>query len=121
LQVDLFGMDPQTGIALPPTVDPITGAITAPGSNIVLTRSGNTVTGTAFIRVAQTTTTGGGGGGGGGTTVTNVVSGAIRLRGKIGHGDVRGTFQTINPDGTFVNKRQAFELGLPIISGRFEG
>ena len=119
LQVNLFGMDAQTGIALPPTIDPITGAITTPGTNIILTRSGNAVTGLAFISVAQTTTTGGGGGGG--TTTTNVVSGAVRFSGKIVKGRISGTYRTINPDGTFVNQRQAFELGLPIISGKFSG
>jgi len=119
MQIDLFGMDAQTGVALPPTLDAVTGAIITPGTNIILTRAGNSVTGLAFIRVAQTTTTGGGGGGG--TTTTNVVSGAIRISGKIVKGKISGTFQTVNPDGTFVNKRQAFELGLPIISGRFSG
>jgi hypothetical protein len=50
-----------------------------------------------------------------------VVSGTVRITGKISKGKITGTFQTINPDGTFVNKRQAFELGLPIITGRYSG
>ena len=70
LQIDLFGMDAQTGVALPPTLDPITGAITTPGTNIVLTRAGNSISGVGFIRVALTTTAGGGGPGGGISTTT---------------------------------------------------
>ncbi|HEV8607555.1 MAG TPA: S8 family serine peptidase [Tepidisphaeraceae bacterium] len=118
LQVDLFGMDAQTGVALPPTLDPITGAITTPGTTIVLSRNGNAITGLGFVRVAETTTTGGGGPPG---TTSNVVSGAVRFTGKIVKGKVTGTYRAINPDGSFVTNRQAFELGLPNISGTFTG
>jgi subtilase family serine protease len=117
LQVDLFGMDAQTGVALPPTLDPITGAITTPGTTIILSRNGNTITGLGFVRVAESTTTGGVGGG----TVTNAVSGAVRFTGKIVKGKITGTYRAVNPDGTFVTNQQAFALGLPNIAGTFTG
>jgi hypothetical protein len=117
LQIDLFGMDADTGIALAPVLDPITGAITTQGTTIILSRNGNAVSGLAFVRVAETTTTGGGGGG----ATTNVVSAPIRITGKIVKGKVTGTFRAINPDGTFITNAQAFALGLPIVSGKFSG
>jgi hypothetical protein len=113
-RTDLFGMDAQTGIALPPTVNPATGVITVPGTPIVLSRNGNTVTGLAFMRVAQTTVAGP-------IVTTNVISGGIRIEGRINKGKFTGTFRAINPDGTFVTSAQAFRLGIPLISGRFNG
>jgi hypothetical protein len=116
LQIDLFGMDSQTGAPLPPTLDPITGAIITPGSTMILSRNGNTITGLGFVRVSQTTAGGGGGGG-----VTNVVSTAVRFTGKIVKGKVSGTFRAIDTDGTYITTQDAINLGLPLVSGKFSG
>jgi len=123
--IDVFGMDEQDGQPNVPAYDQRfpdfqtgVGQLLAPGTSIHLVRNGNSLTGHAFYLITIGTTTAGGGGGG--TTTNQYFYFPLQFRGKVVNGKISGDFFTQDINGDRV--RGAFnDIGLPVVSGHFEG
>ncbi|HEV8292020.1 MAG TPA: hypothetical protein VGP94_08850, partial [Tepidisphaeraceae bacterium] len=125
VNIDVFGMDEQDGQPNVPAYSPTfidfqtgVGELLAPGTPIHFSRNGNSLTGHAFYLITIGTTTTGGPGGG--TTANTYFYFPLVFRAKIINGKITGDFFTTDLNGDRV--RGAFnDIGLPVVSGHFEG
>ncbi len=119
--VNIYGVNPETGVSTPTILDPVTNAVTTPGTQIYLYRTNKEIIGIAYYKVTATTTTtdtGAAAGAAQGTTTTTT-TGAVKFVGHVNtNGSVDGDFYAINPDGTKLqNVFKNPNTGL--ISGKF--
>jgi hypothetical protein len=122
VNIDFFGMDEQDGQPNVPAYDPVfidfqtgVGELLAPGSPIHFSRNGNSLTGHAFYLITITVT------GGGGTANSTYFYFPLQFRAKIVNGKVTGEFFTLDAATGNRVKGSFNDLGLPVVSGHFEG
>jgi hypothetical protein len=118
-------MDPIDGQPNVPAYSPVfidfqtgVGELLAPGSPINFSRNGNSLTGHAFYLITIGTTTTGGVGGG--TTTNRYFYFSLQFRGTINKGKISGQFFTNDSDGTGRQTGAFNDIGLPVVSGKFE-
>jgi Ca2+-binding RTX toxin-like protein len=123
--VDVIGMDPIDGQPNVPAYSPRfidfqtgVGELLAPGSPINFSRNGNSLTGHGFYLITIGTTTTGGVGGG--TTTNQYFYFSLQFRGTINKGKISGQFFTNDSDGTGRQTGAFNDIGLPVVSGKFE-
>ena len=105
-EVDLYGIDAD-GNSVPPVIDPVTGLITTPGTQIQLFRVGNTITGHAVYQLTDA------------ASGAVLDTGPIKFMGTISaKNKIKGEFFTVDLQGNRI-KRIFTNVTQPIINGEF--